>query len=192
MSKFDLMRGYPSAGKVSYDSAGSAGARFGGRTVDVSGLAGTGVSPVGPAMPRIIRFQPLITVVGDGNAGTWETQPFDRWLDAGRVTMMQFQVEIIKILQAKLVLESSLFPEGEPGDWLAIKSWVLAPTPNPEMLVAASDSQDFKQGTDQRLFSRFIRWRVGPADSTDWEICFRIRAMAGAYFRNWPESPRVV
>ena len=146
------------------------------------------------AEPRLIRFQPLLTIMGKGAtlpAVNFEIQPYSGWIDAVGITTLQFRVEIWKLAAAKLILESSLFPEEDPEQWVEIKSWVAAPDPL-EIVTAASDSKQYVQATIDRVFSRYIRWRVMSTGENDWVICFRIMALAGASFTSWTEKPRMV
>jgi len=154
-----------------------------------------GLCGMNPAVqPRLITFQPLVTVFGVGMAPpafNMEVQPYSDWLDALGVTTLQFKVEVWKLDYAKLILESSMFPEEDIEQWEEIKSWTTAPDPL-EIVTAASDSKQYIQAGIDRVFSRYVRWRVTSTGNDPWEACFRVKALAGASFTSWPEKPRLV
>jgi len=143
-----------------------------------------------PRPSGVFMFQPVITVCGVGSAAA--IQPYGAWFDGQDVTAIRFKVQILSITpnDTKLVLESSPVPEAIPADWDEIVSWVTKPaTDGIEIVAAVSDSGAASSG---KQFSRYIRWRVCSPTSNAWEICFRIQAMLGDSFTQWPEFPRVV
>lgn len=147
---------------------------------------------------QLIRFQPLITLMGPGNAvpnelAAWEQaiQPFVGWIDGAGITEVQFKVEIFRIANANLIIESSPFVEEDPAQWDGVATWTSISPPDTlqPIVTAVSTSDDTAYGTP---FSRYIRWRVSAVNANNWEICFRIKALIGASFAQYREQPRVV
>jgi len=144
-----------------------------------------------PDTPRVFMYQPTITL--KGAAGSSVIMPFASWFDGLGVTLVQFKLEILRIIanDTALSLETSPFIETPPEKWVSIGHWEAGLGSNPFVIVTAvSDSASAAYGA---LFSRYIRWRVySPPPGATWEICFRIKAMVGASFTQWPEVPRLV
>ena len=146
---------------------------------------------------QLIRFQPLITLMGPGHAtpahlAAWEQaiQPFAGWIDGIGITEVQFKVEIFRLANADLILESSPFVEEDPAQWVGIANWASPPaSPLQSIVNTVSTSVEPAYGSP---FSRYIRWRVTAVDANDWEICFRIKALIGSSFAQYREQPRVV
>jgi len=142
--------------------------------------------------PRVFMFQPPVTLYGGEN--TQAIQTYGLWFDGRDVPMIQFKVEIMRIVAGaanpSLILESAQHAELEPSEWEPIKVWSTRPsTTGVDFITVVSDSPE-----GGLLFSRFIRWRVCSTAGPDaWgPICFRIKGMVGATLSQWPEAPRLV
>ena len=141
--------------------------------------------------PQLIRFQPLVTLMGTASSSTCAEydqaiQHFGAWFDGGGVSEVQFKVELFRLNNAVLYLESSPFIEEDPAQWVELTHWNTPPAGHAIFVdTAVSSSEEYGLP-----FSRYIRWRV--AGSSDWEICFRIKALIGASFTQFREQPRVV
>jgi hypothetical protein len=139
----------------------------------------------------VFVFQPLITIKGDNNSTGTAILPFGGWFDGKDVEMAQFRVEILWCSHAKLVLESSPFPEEAVEQWGIMQEWTAIPSGGFEIVTAVSDSSSTSAG---KQFSRYIRWRamMDTASAGEWEVCFRIKAVVGSTFTQAAETPRIV
>lgn len=163
-----------------------------------------GITPpsglVVPGQPRLIRFQPLITVmVPDSTAAEASAiQPFSGWFDGADITEVHFKVEVLQTVTVKLVLESAPTIDPDVDQWDELASWT-APTTNPpepdyDILTAVSSSEFDGAGSApvfRSSFSRYVRWRVEKNGAAG-RVCFRIQALLGSSFTQFAEQPRVV
>jgi len=138
----------------------------------------------------VIPFQPLITIMGTGSdAADQATQEFSRWFDGLNVSQVQFKVEIVELFNANLILESCATIDQEPHAWQELLAAVAIPTDGFEIVTALSTDSSPQYGVQ---FSRYIRWRATYVAGTPWHLCFRIKALVGDSFTQWPETPRIV
>jgi hypothetical protein len=153
------------------------------------------VPPAGPAamgQARLIRFQPLITVmVPDSTAPEASAiQQFSAWFDGASVSEIHFKVEVLQLLDAKLILESAPTIDADVDQWDSVHIWTAPTTSTPGYDVVTAVSSSAAPATLE-AFSRYIRWRV-EANGADGRVCFRIKAIVGASFTQYAEKPRVV
>lgn len=150
---------------------------------------GTRSVGTGPPQSRLIRFQPLITVVVPTSSAPEGSaiQQFSGWFDGANVNEIHFKVEVLQATGPKLYLESAPTIDADFDQWDEVASWTV-PISSPGFAVVTAVSSSDATGYGA-AFSRYIRWRV--ADSAG-SVCFRITAIVGASFTQLREAPRMV
>jgi len=137
--------------------------------------AGPGPGHSCGAPARVIDFEEWLTLIG--TSGTEDViQAARKWLNAEAMPTCNLQIQVSDISNCTLVLESAAVAEGQ---W----SQVAAYTQAGDVGLVASSEGGYSN------YSKFIRWRVEKAGS-DWEICFKIRAMPGKATAEATLTPR--
>jgi hypothetical protein len=153
-----------------------------------------------PDQPRLIDFQPLITVMVPNSTAAEASaiQPFSGWFDGADITEVHFKVEVLQTVTVKLILESAPTIDPDVDQWDELASWTAVttnpPEPDYDILTAVSSCEFDGSGTSpvfRSSFSRYIRWRVEKNGAAG-RVCFRIIALTGSSFTQFAEKPRVV
>jgi len=122
------------------------------------------------------RFQPWLTLCGPA-AIDEVPQPCRHYLDGLNEASYHLQAEVLNITNVTLIIESAQSQEGP---------WNLCTTfggVTDTLFVLSSEGGD-------KIFTRYIRWRLEGDKANDWEITFQLLLTSGAAVSETKLSPR--